>query len=270
MKGEPKVTIITACYNSGQLIEKTVKSVLAQTYKNIEYIIIDGASGDNTLQVLKPYRNGITHLVSEPDTGIGDAWNKGLALCTGDIVGILNAGDVYSNETISIVVKTFNENYGYDFIFGDLDMYDAKGTYLYTWHGDPRFIDLIRYDMLIPHPTVFVSGEIYQKFGGFNESIKTAIDYEFMLRIIKGGARGWYIPYSLTGMVLGGKSDTDFAEGYSEVRDVSIKYGYPLHKAYLRYFLKCTKGYVRRIIEKAGMKKFVRLFRRVTGSNIRY
>lgn len=270
MRDEPKVTIITACFNSEQIIEKTVKSVLSQTYKNIEYIIIDGASEDNTLEVLEHYRKEIAHLISEPDTGIGNAWNKALALSTGDVVGILNAGDVYQNEAVSMVVQAFNEDSGYDFVFGDVDMCDLGGNYLYTWHGDFRFIEMIRYDMFIPHPTVFVGGDIYKKFGGFDETFKTAIDYEFMLRIIKGGARGGYIPVSLTCMMLGGKSDTGFAEGYSEVRDISVKYGYSTYKAYLRYFFKCTKGYTRRMIEKIGLGKLVRVFRWVTGSHIRY
>lgn len=270
MNNAPKVTIITACYNSGQIIAKTVQSVLEQGYKNIEYIVIDGASKDDTLNILQGYGKGITHLVSEPDKGIADAWNKALALCSGDIVGILNAGDIYHQETVSRVVEAFNTNPGSDFIFGDVDMYDSEGGYLYTWHANPAFIEAIRYDMLIPHPGVFVSAEVYKTFGGFNGLYHTAIDYEFMLRIIKGGARGSHIPSSLTKMILGGKSDTGFAEGYREVRDISIKHGYPLYKGYTRYYFKCTKGYVRRAIEHFGLGGLVRLFRRVTGSHIRY
>lgn len=181
-----KISIITVCYNSAATIEQTIKSVLSQDYPEIEYIIIDGRSTDETLSIISRYRDKIAVVVSEKDCGIYDAMNKGVMLATGNFVGILNADDFYSNESvISSVVK-------------QLKISDADSLYANLLIVDPTHVSHIKrrwisgaynrraflFGWMPPHPTFFVRKEIYSKFGAFNLNLKTAADYELMLRFL--------------------------------------------------------------------------------------
>jgi len=205
-----KVSIVTVVYNSENTIKDAIESVLNQTYKNIEYIIIDGASTDRTVEIIKSYRNKINKFVSEPDKGIYDAMNKGIKLATGDIVGILNSDDVYAdNNVIETIANTFQKN-DYDAIYGDLIYVDKENLdkVIRYWKSNPFEKGLFQKGWHPAHPTFFVKREIYDRYGLFNLDFKIAADYELMLRFMERYNIGtYYIPEVLVKMRVGGESN---------------------------------------------------------------
>ena len=205
-----KVSIVTVCYNSAETIESTILSVLSQNYSNIEYIIIDGVSKDNTLQIVNKYKDKISKIISEPDKGIYDAINKGISLAKGDIVGVLNSDDFYVDETIiASVVKTF-ETEKCDCTYGDLQYVDRENTSIIKrhWKSGKYYDGLFYNGWMPPHPTFFVKNECYKKFGIFNLRLKSAADYELMLRFLHvHKIKAAYLPKVLVKMRVGGKSN---------------------------------------------------------------
>lgn len=205
-----KVSIITATFNSAKTIIDTIKSVNNQSYGDIEHIIIDGGSKDNTLELIKKIPNRVVKIVSEPDKGIYDAMNKGIALATGDIIGILNSDDFYtSSNVITDIVTTFQQG-GYDGIYGDLEYVNEKDTnkVIRYWKSKTYTKDLFRKGWHPAHPTFFVKKEIYNKFGTFNLKYKIGADYEIMLRFIeKNKIKVGYIPKIFVRMRVGGASN---------------------------------------------------------------
>lgn len=266
-----KVSIITACYNCKSFIEETITSVLGQTYPNIEYIIIDGGSTDGTVDIIKKYTDKISYWVSEPDNGISDAFNKGITRCTGDIVGILNADDTYTPEAVHTAVQAFIENPGVGFVFGDAMMCDLGGTPCFRWAGNPGYAKTIKYDMpSIPHPTVFVRRSVYLENGGFDPVYRTAMDYEFLLRITRNGVKGHCVSEVLANMRLGGESDRNYLRAYREVFLISVNYGYPKSLAWWWFYYKRVKSFARRNLQRIGLELPVRLFRTYIGNRFKY
>jgi glycosyltransferase len=205
-----KVSIITVVYNNKKTIKDAIESVLNQTYKNIEYIVIDGASNDGTVEIVQSYSNKIDKFISEPDNGLYDAMNKGLKLATGNIIGILNSDDFYaSNNIIEKVVNVFNEN-NIDSVYGDLVYVDSNNTdkIVRYWKSIPFKKGLFRKGWHPAHPTFFVKKDVYDKYGIFNLDFKIAADYEIMLRFLeKYKISTYYIPEILVKMRIGGESN---------------------------------------------------------------
>jgi glycosyltransferase, family 2 len=205
-----KVSIVTPTYNSAKTIVDTILSVNKQDYTNIEHIIIDGGSKDNTLELIRNTPNRVKKIISEPDKGIYDAMNKGVALATGDIVGILNSDDFYnSNDVIAKVVKTFQEG-EYEGVYGDLEYVDARNTnrVVRYWESKAYKEGLFKKGWHPAHPTFFVKKEVYDKYGNFNLKYKIGADYEIMLRFIeKNRIKVAYIPETLVKMRVGGASN---------------------------------------------------------------
>ena len=205
-----KVSIITISYNSAETIEDTIKSVVGQDYPNIEYIIIDGASKDETLSIIGKYKDKIAKVVSERDKGIYDAMNKGVENATGDIIGILNSDDYYYDESvISEVVRLF-EKENTDGLYADLvyvDRADSDKVIRYWKSGEYQPGKFLK-GWMPPHPTFFVKKEVYEKFGLYSTDLRSAADYEFMLRVIhKHNISLSYMPRILTKMRVGGMSN---------------------------------------------------------------
>ncbi|MFM2000041.1 MAG: hypothetical protein RL204_1988 [Bacteroidota bacterium] len=205
-----KVSIITISYNSAETIEDTIKSVVGQDYPNIEYIIIDGASKDETLSIVGKYKDKIAKVVSEKDKGIYDAMNKGVENATGDIIGILNSDDYYYDESvISEVVQIF-EKEKTDGLYADLvyvDRADSDKVIRYWKSGEYQPGKFLK-GWMPPHPTFFVKKEVYEKFGLYSTDLRSAADYEFMLRVIhKHNISLSYMPRILTKMRVGGMSN---------------------------------------------------------------
>ena len=204
-----RISLITITYNSDKTLIDTINSVRNQTYNNIEYIIVDGGSKDQTLKIIDDNKDIVTHFISEPDKGIYDAMNKGVNLATGDIVGILNSDDFYANnDVISKVVNQFNDNV--DGVYADLNYVDPIDTTktIRVWKSGNYIEGSFKKGWMPPHPTFFVKKEVYNDFGGYSIKLKSAADYEFMLRVIhKEKIRISYLPETIVMMRAGGLSN---------------------------------------------------------------
>jgi glycosyltransferase len=205
-----KVSIITSVYNNEKTIEDAIKSVLSQTYPNIEYIVVDGASKDNTVSVIKKYEDKISTFVSERDKSIYDGLNKGVSLATGDVIAFLHSDDIYADENIiSEVVEHFKST-NTDSIYADLvyvDKEDTSKIFRYWQSGEYSFKKLCN-GWMPPHPTFFVKKEFYDKYGKFDLDFGIAADYDFMLRMLgKYKITTSYLPKVLYKMRVGGASN---------------------------------------------------------------
>jgi len=205
-----KVSIITVCFNIAETIEQTIKSVLGQDYKDIEYIIVDGRSTDGTLDIINRYKNRIANIISEPDNGIYDAMNKGLRSSTGDILATLNGDDVYADQTTVSQMAEFIQHKGLDAAYGDLiyvDRHDT-GQVKRFWKPGPYKKGAFCHGWVIPHPTFFCRKEIFEKFGYFNDTLQIAADFELMLRLIeKHQIKIDYMEKVIVKMGTGGKAN---------------------------------------------------------------
>jgi glycosyltransferase involved in cell wall biosynthesis len=208
-----KISIITVVWNNKKTIKDAINSVLHQTYKNIEYIIIDGVSTDGTIEIIKSYGDKITKFVSEPDKGLYDAMNKGIKLATGDVVGILNSDDLYiDNFVIEKVVKTFEEQ-NIDSLFADLvyvkpDNLDKIVRYYDSSNFNPL---KFAYGWMPAHPTFFVKREAYKKYGLFRTDLKIASDFDILARFLYTNKISYYyMKEVLIKMRVGGVSTDGF------------------------------------------------------------
>jgi len=207
-----KISIITVCFNSDRTIKETIESVLEQNYANIEYIIIDGGSEDKTISIIESFGTSIYKIISEKDDGYYDALNKGLALVSGGVVGILNSDDVLSdNGIISSIVKSF-ENNQVDIVWGDVVFIDKKNKVKRLYSGRDISPSSFNNGIMPPHPSVFIKKNCYEKFGYFNTKYRIAADYDLLLRFLKlNNLRYFYMPKVLVKMKLGGVSNRSFS-----------------------------------------------------------
>jgi len=212
-----KISIITVVWNNKETIKDAIDSVLNQTYKNIEYIIIDGASTDGTIEIIKAYGNKITKFLTESDKGLYDAMNKGISLATGDVVGILNSDDFYiDNDVIEKVIKVFNTK-DVDSMFADLVYVNPDNLKKIVRYYDSSKFNPNRfaYGWMPAHPTFFVKKEIYQKYGGFKLDYKIAADYEILVRFLKKHTISYsYLNEVIIKMRTGGVSTSGLKSTY--------------------------------------------------------
>jgi glycosyltransferase len=203
------VSIITATYNSAATLQDCLQSVASQTHPSIEHLIIDGASKDETVAVAKAFPH-INKIISERDGGIYDAMNKGIALAQGEIIGILNSDDFYVDEqVISDVVNLFKSS-ACDIVYADLQYVDQLDTQkvVRTWKSGLMHARSFLFGWMPPHPTLFVRRSVYERFGVFNLDLKSAADYEFMLRVLhKEHCTVAYLPRIIVKMRNGGNSN---------------------------------------------------------------
>ena len=226
-----KVSVITVVYNSVDTIEQTIQSVLNQTYKNIEYIIIDGLSTDGTQKIIEQYLDCIAYFISEKDNGIYDAMNKGIKLAKGQLIGIVNSDDSYELDTVEQVVTHFGNN-RYEVIYGMQRIYlDGEEKTVVIYHHE--FLP----QQMITHPTCFVTRETYEKFGVFDTQYHSAADYDLMLRYYKSGEVVFTPVYRvLSNFALGGMSSSQ--TGVRENALVRLRYGYLSKRKYWFIVLK--------------------------------
>ena len=204
-----KVSIITATFNSAATVLDTLKSVQSQTWQELEHIVVDGASIDDTLRLLEAGKHR-GPFVSEPDKGIYDAMNKGIQMASGEIVGILNSDDVYANQTIIEKVVALFEQTDADAIYGDLWYVDTANMQRVTrkWVAGSYRREAFLYGWMPPHPTFFVRKSVYAQYGSFNLDMYTAADYELMLRFLyKYQIPAAYLPEVMVKMRVGGASN---------------------------------------------------------------
>lgn len=206
-----KVSVVTVCFNSADTIEETIRSVREQEYESVEHVIVDGGSTDGTREIVGRYNGRIKKFISEPDRGIYDAMNKGLGLATGDVVGFLNADDVYASPgVVSDVVAAMHVG-GTDGVYGDLvyvARHDANRIVRY-WQAGAYRPRAFYSGWVPPHPTFFCRTSVYRALGGFNPDYRIAGDFELMLRFIeKNGIGVHYLPKPLVRMRAGGRANT--------------------------------------------------------------
>ncbi len=180
----PLITVITVCFNSAKTIEKTLQSILNQTYSNYEYLVIDGASKDDTLKILESYKDvfgGRLRVISEKDDGIYDAMNKGIKNSNGQLIGILNSDDYYSNNTLQLVAEKYAEcKYEYIVINGDMERISENEDVVFRYHFTEEQIKNKEY---FGHPSMFAAKSVYDKIGLYNQEYKLAADGEWQYRV---------------------------------------------------------------------------------------
>jgi glycosyltransferase involved in cell wall biosynthesis len=212
-----KVSIITVSFNSAKTIADTIESVLSQDFPEIEYIIIDGNSSDDTVQIIRQYENRISKWISEKDQGMYDAMNKGIAMATGDVIGILNSDDVYMNVHVISDLMALLEKQKAQVVFADLILVNQGDDnkvlrYYDSGHFHP---DKFRYGWMPAHPTVFVRRELYQKVGPFSTTYQIAADYEMLIRMLAIQKAPYaYLPKPVVRMRSGGASTAGLSRNW--------------------------------------------------------
>ena len=203
-----KISIITITYNSAKTLDRALTSVQSQTYKDIEHIIVDGASTDGTRELIEAYakKHKNVRWVSEKDEGIYNALNKGIRMATGDIIGFLHSDDVlYSSDSIGQIAAAFASQ-EVDVVYGDLQ-YCKGNKVVRRWQSNEFHPRSLKYGWMPPHPTVYVRKEVYQAVGEYDEWFRISADYDMLLRIFSAGYQTHYIPEVLVSMETGGASN---------------------------------------------------------------
>lgn len=204
-----KISIITVCYNSAATIEKTILSVASQTYKNIEYIIIDGNSIDNTIEIVKKYETIITKWISEPDKGLYDAMNKGIAIATGDIVGILNSDDIFCNSTVLEDIAAFHSINCIDASVGNIIQRREDESIVRLYSSKYWKPEKLKIGFMPPHPSVFFKRELFNQYRFYDLGFKIGADYELITRFFLKNNISWkYSGITTTSMLVGGLSSS--------------------------------------------------------------
>jgi glycosyltransferase involved in cell wall biosynthesis len=212
-----KITLITVTYNSGKTLSTTLESVLAQTHQNIEYIIVDGASKDNTVALIKEYEprfEGRLKWVSEPDKGLYDAMNKGIRMATGTVIGILNSDDFFTtNDILQQVADAFEANKEIDAVYGDVHFVNPDNLEKCVRYYSSKVFrrSLMKIGLMPAHPSFYLKKERFEQFGYYKTDYKIAADFEFLLRVIyKGRILTKYMSIDMVAMRTGGASTSGF------------------------------------------------------------
>lgn len=261
-------SIITPTMNSAAHLESTITSVLNQQGVTLEYLLIDGGSTDTTLDIIKRYAAADNRIrwISEPDQGIADAFNKGIMLARGEVIGIINSDDLYESGALAAVRDRFQANPDCDLVHGD--MLRLEGDQLLFRMVPGPVAETIWREMPLNHPTVFVKAARYQELGGFDVALRLTMDYELVLRYYRAGCRFCYLPRILARMRYGGASDSHFIAVRRELFQVTVAAGYPRWKAagwYLRY---AAAGSIKLLLRRTGLYSLMRLhpkFRPLSG-----
>lgn len=204
-----KVSIITSCFNREATIKDAIESVISQNYPDIEYIVIDGASNDKSIEIIKQYQQHIAKFISEKDKGMYEAINKGIKQATGDIIGLVHSDDfLYSKDTITHIVQQF-ERTGADLIYGNglfVDFYNTNKI-IRNWKSGVYSKKKIRYGWLPLHPTVYIKKDCFQQLGLYDESFKIAADSDLLIRYLyESNLKISYLDEYIIKMRMGGLS----------------------------------------------------------------
>ncbi|MEX9251088.1 glycosyltransferase family 2 protein [Pseudenterobacter timonensis] len=221
-----RISIITATYNSEKTLIDTLLSLEKQTYADIEYIIIDGASKDNTLQVIQQNCSKVTKIISEPDKGIYDALNKGILAATGDVIGFLHSDDLLAyDQAIEDIAKTF-EDTGCDAVYGDLEYVSQSdtGKRVRLWKSGPFSRTKMQLGWMPPHPSFYMKRACYVQHGNFSLDYRISADYDSLLRyILRNKVNIAYLPKVLVKMRVGGISNRSLSSMVSKsLEDIRV------------------------------------------------
>jgi glycosyltransferase involved in cell wall biosynthesis len=215
----PKISIITVAFNAQNTIERCITSVLQQRFKNIQYIIIDGGSTDNTNQIISKYKQDIDIFITESDNGVYDAMNKGIAVATGDIIGTINADDFFADDDVLYsIAKVFAEQ-DTDILYGDLDYIDPNDKVIRKWRSGKYNKGMFNWGWMPPHPTFYCKKRLFDNLGVYKLDYGSAGDYELMLRFIHlNNISVYYLNKVLVKMVVGGISNKSLGNRVQAMR----------------------------------------------------
>ena len=242
----PLVSIITPVLNGEKHIEETIKSVVNQTYTNIEYIIIDGCSTDTTISIINKYSQNISCFISEPDDGIYFAMNKGIGLSNGDIIGIINSDDYYALNAVELIVQNYLQSCGQLVFYGNMMIIDEHNNKKYFKSEHKTMLS--RLSMSISHPTVFVTNNIYTEFGGFDTTIFYSSDLHFIIKLLTNGVCFKKVNQLIASFRIGGFTSQISIRKLTIVSNEYIKlhnnYKIGLLKIWARIILYWTRGII--------------------------
>ncbi|MFD2529224.1 glycosyltransferase family 2 protein [Polaribacter marinaquae] len=205
-----KISIITVCYNSEKTIEKTFQSVLRQSYKNVEYIVVDGGSKDATIDLVKKYESIVSKWVSEPDKGLYDAMNKGIAIATGDLVGVLNSDDIFTDEKVLENVANFHmDNPNIDASVGNILQFNEEGKTVRKYSAKNWNPEKLKIGFMPAHPAIFFKRGLFGKYGLYHLDFTIGADYELITRFFLKENISWkFSNITTTSMLIGGVSSS--------------------------------------------------------------
>ena len=230
-----KISIITVCFNSSKTIEKTFLSIKNQSYQNIEYIVVDGGSSDDTLKIIKNYSSYISKYISEPDKGLYDALNKGIALATGDIVGILNSDDIFFDSLVLEKIAKFHLENSIDASVGNIIQFNKNEKIIRKYSSKNWHPDKLKIGFMPPHPAIFFKRNLFEKFGNYKSDFISGADYELIIRFFLRNKITWkFSNITTTSMLIGGISSS----GYKSYKIISkeIKKALELNNIQFSYF----------------------------------
>lgn len=252
-----KISIVTATYNSGKTVRDTFQSVLMQTYDDYEMIVVDGGSKDDTVDIIREYEpafDGRMKWISEPDRGIYDAMNKGIAMATGDVVGILNSDDFYSSHGILKLVARTLANKDVDAVYGDVHyVRDGDLERCVRYYSSKPFHRVwMRFGFMPAHPSFYCRRELYERYGMYDLSYKVAADFECLLRMIfVNRIRTVYLPVDFVTMRTGGASTRGFASHKQIMHDHQL--AFKRNGVYSNVLMECLR-YCYKIIERLEIR----------------
>jgi len=244
----PKLTIVTIVYNAQNYIEQTIKSIVNQTYKNIEYIVVDGESNDRTMEIIKRYEKSIDKIISEPDRGIYDAMNKSIKLATGDFIWFINAGDeVYDSKTVENIFKNYDNE---DVLYGAMQLINEDGSMasLFTVPKKLTYKDFI-YGMVVSHQAIIIKKDIVSPY---NLEYKVVSDHDWIISALKRAKKIKNTQMTISKYLLGGFSDKQFYKAWKEKLTIMLRqYG---KVAYLLNILLFIKAILKKNIKSLMMR----------------
>lgn len=253
---QPKISIITITYNSESTVEETIRSVVAQDYPNLEYIIIDGASKDGTLAVVDKYRDSIAKVVSEPDKGISDAFNKGIRYATGDVIGIINSDDVLLPGALKAVADAYDEETGV--YRGNVFIWDSVSDTKIQAVPTMEFPLHTFKKRIVCHPGTFVSRWAYEKCGLFKTHFRYMMDVDLLIRMYESGIRFKYLPTELAMFRMGGVTSSPFLKKTDELERMFRENGAGWLYAKSHVALFCVTNSILAVLRAVGLSTFMK------------
>lgn len=262
---KPLVSIITPTLNSEKFMRDNITSILNQSYSNIEHIIVDGGSKDKTLSIVADLDPNAV-VISEPDKGISDAFNKGIKMASGDIIAVLNSDDYYAhNRVIQQIVEIFCSQTHVKMIYGKVQCVQEESGKVIIIYGEPFSVDKMKKKIITPHPAIFARAEVYEAVGPFSLEYRVCMDHEYFLR-----ATSLFEPYFideiLTIMRWGGLSTRNLYLGHREAYKVLRSNGINIMNAFINLFYRYTMTSFSLALQRVGLDRLVLLYRKQKGS----